>query len=223
MPRTRVQRSDATISAKCVFGLIPRPQSRINTQMEETAAAPPRSFTPPIAPDAMIAGALLLAGAIVMLWYAPLSYQIYLALHVVSVVVWVGGDITLTTLGIVFEQKRDGPTLAALGRMGGWIGTRVYTPALFFVFGFGVALIEKAGIEWDQFWVIFGVVGWAIAMAIGISFVGPELGRIDQAAQEFGPESPEVARRVKRLFTIFRFDTAMLILIVIDMTARPSF
>ena len=190
---------------------------------EATAPAGAKQFTPPISLDTLLAGALLLAGAIVFLWYAPGSYQVYLALHILSVTLWVGGDITLTTLGIVFEQKRDGPTLAALGRMGTWIGTRVYTPALFFVFGFGVALVEKSGTPWDQFWVIFGVVGWSLAMTIGIGFVGPELGRIDRAAQEFGPESPEVARRVKRLFTIFRFDTALLCLVVLDMAAKPSF
>jgi uncharacterized membrane protein len=188
----------------------------------DTAAEAPKPFAP-IGTDALIAGALLLCGAIVFLWYSPASYQIYLALHILAVTVWVGGDITLTTLGIVFESKQDGPTLAALGRMGTWIGTRVYTPALFFVFGFGVALIEKAGLDWGQFWIIFGVVGWSLAMAIGIGFVGPELGRIDKAAQEHGPDSPEVGRRVKRLFTIFRFDTALLALIVIDMTAKPTF
>ena len=194
----------------------------MNRRVTETTAEAPKPVAP-IGIDAIVAGALLLAGAIVFLWYAPASYQIYLTLHVLAVVVWVGGDITLTTLGIVFEGKRDGPTLAALGRMGAWIGTRVYTPALFFVFGFGVALVEKSGIGWNHFWIVFAVVGWALAMLIGIAFVGPELGRIDQAAQQFGPESPEVGRRVKRLFTIFRFDTALLILVVIDMTAKPSF
>jgi uncharacterized membrane protein len=188
----------------------------------DAAAEAPRPVAR-IGTDALIAGALLLAGAIVFLWYAPASYQIYLALHVLAVVVWVGGDVTLTTLGIVFESKQDGPTLAALGRMGAWIGTRIYTPALFFVFGFGVALVEKSGVGWNHFWIVFAVVGWSLAMAIGIGFVGPELGRIDRAAQEHGPESPEVGRRVKRLFMIFRFDTALLILIVLDMTAKPSF
>jgi len=53
--------------------------------------------------------------------------------------------------------------------------------------------------------------------------VGPELGRIDRAAQQFSPDSDEMRRRVQRLFTIFRFDTALLILIVLDMTAKPSF
>ena len=144
----------------------------MNRRVTETAADAPRPVAP-IGIDALVAGALLLAGAIVFLWYAPASYQIYLALHILAVVVWVGGDITLTTLGIVFESKQDGPTLAALGRMGSWIGTRVYTPALFFVFGFGVALVEKSGIGWNHFWIIFAVVGWALAMLIGIGVRRP--------------------------------------------------
>ncbi len=60
------------------------------------------SWPKPLAPDALAALAVLVAGAIVLLWYAPVSYQVYLALHILAVVIWVGGDITLTTLGIVF-------------------------------------------------------------------------------------------------------------------------
>ena len=178
---------------------------------------------PPTATSVILAGFLLIAGLIVFLWYAPAAYQIYLALHVAAVVIWVGGDFTLTTLGIVFERRADGETLAALGKMGAWIGTRVYTPVLFAVFGLGVALVEKGNWGWSTFWIDFAIVGWGIAAVVGVGFVGPELGRIDRAAATHGPDSPEVFRRVKRLFTIFRFDTALLILIVVDMTAKPSF
>jgi len=173
--------------------------------------------------DALAAGLLLLVGAIAFLAYAPYTYQIYLAIHVGAAMVWVGGDVTLTTLGIVFERRQEGETLAALGRMGAWIGTRVYTPALFIVIGFGIALTRELHIGYDQFWVIFGLVGWTIAAVVGVGFVGPELGRIDEAARTHGPESEQVAKRVKRLFAIFRFDTALLVLIVLDMTTRPSF
>ena len=173
--------------------------------------------------DTLLAGLLLVVGAIIALAYAPGTYQIYLAIHVIAAVVWVGGDVTLTTLGIVFERRHDGETLAALGRMGAWIGTRVYTPTLFVVIGFGIALMHEAKLDWGQFWVIFGLVGWTIATITGIGFVGPELGRIDEAARAHGPESAEVAARVKRLFMIFRFDTVILILIVLDMAAKPSF
>jgi uncharacterized membrane protein len=171
--------------------------------------------------DTAIAGLFLLAGVIVFLAFAPFVYEIYLAVHVTAAVVWVGGDVTLTTLGNVFERRREGEVLAALGRMGAWIGTRVYTPALFVTIGFGIALMVERDLDWGQFWVIFGLVGWALAAAVGIGFVGPELGRIDEAARVHGPDSEEVARRVQRLFMIFRFDTALLILIVIDMTAKP--
>ena len=171
--------------------------------------------------DTLAAGALLLTFTIIFLSFAPFTYQIYKAVHVVAAVIWVGGDVTLTTLGIVFERRKEGETLAALGRMGTWIGTRVYTPVLFVVIAFGIALMHEADLDWGQFWVIFGLIGWFAAGSIGIGFVGPELGRIDEAARAHGPQSEEVMRRVKRLFMIFRFDTAVLILIVLDMSAKP--
>jgi len=191
--------------------------------MEPIAGDAPAASRRATATSVILAGFLLIAGVIVFLWYAPASYQIYLALHVVAIVIWVGGDFTLTTLGLVFERRAEGETLAALGRMGAWIGTRVYTPALFAAFGLGVALVEKGHWGWSTFWIDFGIAGWGIAATVGVGFVGPELGRIDRAAATYGPDSPEVARRVKRLFTVFRFDTALLVLIVADMSAKPSF
>jgi len=192
--------------------------------MEPAAEAPPRSVPRLFGGfgiDTLAAGALLLTFAIIFLSFAPFTYQIYKAVHVVAAVIWVGGDVTLTTLGIVFERRKEGETLAALGRMGTWIGTRVYTPVLFVVIAFGIALMHEADLDWGQFWVIFGLIGWFAAGSIGIGFVGPELGRIDEAARAHGPQSEEVMRRVKRLFMIFRFDTAVLILIVLDMSAKP--
>lgn len=186
--------------------------------MEAEAAVQTEAKT---ATSTMLAASVLITGAVVFLWFAPDAYNVYKALHVVSILVWVGGDVTLTTLGIVFERRRDSGALAELGKMGAWVGTRVYTPALFAAFAFGVALIEKGHLGWSSFWIDFALAGWVVASLVGVGFVGPELGRIDGAAQQFGPESPEVGRRVKRLFTVFRFDTALLVLIAIDMTAKP--
>jgi uncharacterized membrane protein len=191
-------------------------------QAPDAAKAAPRLFGG-FGVDTLLAGLGLLGGAVVLLAYAPFTYNVYLALHVLAAVIWVGGDITLTTLGIVFERRGEGETLGALGRMGAWVGTRVYTPALFVTIAFGIALMIEGDLDWGQFWVLFGLVGWLIAAVVGVGFVGPELGRIDEAARTHGPESPEVARRVKRLFMIFRFDTVLLMLIVLNMAAKPDF
>jgi uncharacterized membrane protein len=194
--------------------------------MEPTTGTPSSAAEMPKSPwslSTILAGLVLLTAIIVFLSFAPGTYQVYLALHVIASVMWAGGDLTLTTLGIRFERLQDGPTLAALGRMGTWIGTRVYTPASIAAMAFGIALMLEGDLDWSQFWVVYGIVGWTTAFAVGAGFVGPELGRIDQAAQQHGPESEEVRRRVRRLFAIFRFDTALLTSIVIVMVAKPSF
>ena len=187
-------------------------------------SAEPKRYAAPIAPDALLAFALLLAGAIVFLWYAPASYQIYLALHILAVTIWVGGDITLTTLGIVFEQQAGRPD-ARRARAHGRLDRhpRLHAHALLRL---RVRRRARREVRTSR-----GISSGSSSRSsagrsrrlIGIAFVGPELGRIDRAAQEFGPESPEVARRVKRLFTIFRFDTALLVLVVLDMAAKPTF
>lgn len=183
-------------------------------------AAVPRGRT---AQSALVAALALIAGAAVLLWYAPNSYSVYKALHVIAAVIWVGGDVTLTTLGVVFERRRDSETLAALGKLGAWIGVKVYTPAAFAAFAFGAMLIEKGGWGWGVLWIDLALAGWAIATGVGVLFVGPELGRIDRDAREHGPESEQVARRVRRLFRVFRMDTVILVLVVLDMTAKPMF
>ena len=199
------------------------PHDPIPASVQEAVAAEAEQSPGRTAVSTMLAGIFLIAGTVVLLWFAPGSYAVYKALHVIFAVVWVGGDVTLTTLGIVFERRRDGATLAALGKMGEWVGVHVYTPAAFAVLAFGIAVVEKGSWGWGIVWIDLALAGWAMATGVGVGFVGPELGRIDRAAREFGPESAEVARRVKRLFAIFRFDTAILILVVVDMTAKPSF
>jgi uncharacterized membrane protein len=196
--------------------------------MEETAV-PPETLSETVeerlrtATSAMLAGAVLVAVAILFLALAPGTYQILLALHVLGVVIWVGGDVTLTTLGVVFERKRDGEALATLGKLGGWIGPRLYTPLIFAIFGLGIALVEKGGWGWNHFWLDFAIAGWGATATLGIAFIGPELGRIGALAAAIGPDSPEVGHRVNRLFMIFRGQTVTLMLIVIYMVAKPSF
>ena len=173
--------------------------------------------------SALLAGFVLLVGAIVLLWFAPNSYEVYKALHVLAIVIWVGGDVTLTTLGIVFERRGDGPTLAALGKLGTWIGTRIYTPALFIAFAFGAALMEKGDYDWGR------VLDRLRARRLAGRRLRRRRLRRPRARphRQGGPGARARlgarARQVQRLFTIFRFDTALLVLIVIDMVAKPSF
>src|SRR5262245_18217034 len=142
-------------------------------EQDTSAAVPSARPFGGLGVDTILAGVFLFAGAILFLALAPSAYYAYLAIPVFSAVRWVGGAGTLTVLGIVFERRGEGETLGALGRMGAWIGTRIYTPTLVVTIVFGVILMEKGNFDWGQFWVIFALVGWAIAALVGVAFVGP--------------------------------------------------
>jgi uncharacterized membrane protein len=74
---------------------------------------------------------------------------------------------------------------------------------------------------YDQFWLIFGLIAWALSAATGILFLGPEAKRLNKAAAAHGPQSPEVQERLSRILLVVRVDVALMFLIVFDMVAKP--
>jgi hypothetical protein len=102
-------------------------------------------------------------------------------------------------------------------------GERVYTPLSLLVLAFGFGLMENAQSPWsyDQFFVIFALVGWAVSAATGAFFLGPEAARLGKLRPTKPPEDPEVQRRIRRILLIVRLDVVLLLAIVFVMTAKP--
>ncbi len=171
----------------------------------------------------LIAGIVLLAGTILFLAVAPGTYAVLLALHIVVAVVWVGGAVALAVLALVAERTKDDAGMLAVGKQAEWLGLRIFTPASFLVLVLGIALVEKGNWEWGSFWVLAAVIGWVLSAAIGILFLSPESKRLNALAAEHGMDHPETKARLKRILTIARFDVAVLVLIVVDMAAKPFF
>ncbi|HEY8235568.1 MAG TPA: hypothetical protein VIF85_02940 [Gaiellaceae bacterium] len=91
----------------------------------------------------------------------------------------------------------------------------------FVVLGFGIAMTSNGDIPYNEFWIIFGLVAWAMSAATGILFLGPESKRLNKAAAERGPQAPEVQARLRRILLVVRVDVALMFLIVFDMVAKP--
>jgi uncharacterized membrane protein len=171
----------------------------------------------------LIAGIALVVGTIVFLAVAPGTYAILLALHIVAAVIWVGGAVALAILALVAERTKDDAGMLAVGKQAEWLGMRVFTPAAFVVLGLGIALVEKGNWGWSNFWVLAALIGWGLSAAIGIVFLSPEAKRLNALAAQHGLDHPETKARLKRILTIARFDVALLVLIVVDMAAKPFF
>jgi uncharacterized membrane protein len=152
---------------------------------------------------------------------ATTTYQVYLSLHILAAVLWVGGAVMLDILVARTLATGDARRAVELGGHAEWLGGRVFAPLSLIVLVFGFLLASKG--NWDfEGWLIFGLVAWGISAGVGMAFFGPESGRILRLAAETGDESREVQARIRRLARLSIAESALLVLVVLDMASKPG-
>jgi uncharacterized membrane protein len=95
-------------------------------------------------------------------------------LHVGAAVVWVGGALFITIIAVLAELANDDDQLLQIGHWAETVAGRLFPVMSFVVLGFGIAMTSNGDIPSNQFWIIFGLVAWAMSAATGILFLGPE-------------------------------------------------
>ena len=142
-------------------------------------------------------------------------------LHVGAAVVWVGGGLFITIIVVLAELANDDDQLLQVGHWAEVVAGHLFPIMSFVVLGFGFGMTSNANIPFDQFWLIFGLVAWALSAATGIFFLTPETKRLTKAMTARGPKDPEVQSRLRRILLVLRFDVALMFLIVFDMVVKP--
>jgi uncharacterized membrane protein len=171
----------------------------------------------------LTAALLLLAGTLVFLVQSDSWYLAFKAIHVVAAVLWIGGGAFLTIMALATERADDPGRLVEIARQAEWGATRIFVPASFLVLGMGIAMTINGDLDWGQFWLVFGLIAWAISTTIGIGFLTPQIKKLTRLLEDHDARDPEVQAVVTPLLLAARLDIALLLLIVIDMTVKPSF
>jgi uncharacterized membrane protein len=148
-------------------------------------------------------------------------YFVFKMLHVGAAVIWVGGGIFIAICAVLAELAKDDDQLLVIGRLADQVAAKVFPIMSFVVLGFGIGMTQNASIPYNQFWLIFGLVAWALSASTGILFLTPETKKLTKAMIERGPQDPEVQTRLRRILLVLRFDVALMFLIVFDMVAKP--
>jgi hypothetical protein len=85
----------------------------------------------------------------------------------------------------------------------------------------GIAMMIHTNWGWGKFWVVAGLVGYALTFATGIGVLSPLAKKVDASMREKGPAAPETQAAIKRILLVARFDIAVLVLVVADMVTKP--
>ena len=141
-------------------------------------------------------------------------YAIFKTIHVSVAVVWVGGGVLLTILGIRAQRENDPRAIVTVARQAAFVGEKIFAPAGLVVFLMGVAMMLNTNLGWGQFWVIVGLLGYVSTFTVGIGVLSPLAKRIGESAESNGPEHPATLALIDRILLIARIDVAVLLVVV---------
>jgi uncharacterized membrane protein len=199
-----------------------RPADRLYSTAVDSDAAPAEARSSgPL--TAVLAGVVLVVGIVFIsqATYANAWYSAFKTVHVIAAIVWIGGGAFLTILGVAAERKRDPIELANIARQAATVGEKVFAPAGLVVVAMGIAMMLNTDWGWGKFWIVAGLVGYAITFVTGVGVLSPMAKRVTALTEEKGPTHPETVAAITRILQIARIDVAMLLLVVVDMVTKP--
>jgi uncharacterized membrane protein len=171
-------------------------------------------------PTGLIFGAFLVF-AIVFAVSAGSWYSTFMAVHVLFVVIWIGGGALLTVFGLMAERSEDSDQVAQIAKMAAFAGERIFAPSGLIVVAMGIAMVLNAHLGFGHFWIIFGLIGFLTTFLIGVGVLSPMAKKLTELVEEKGPTAPETQAVISKILLIARADIAMLLLVIVDMVTKP--
>jgi uncharacterized membrane protein len=186
--------------------------------VDETSAAVPAKGS--LVPTALIFGAFLVF-AVIFAVSAGSWYSAFMTVHVLFVVIWIGGGALLTVFGIMAERSGDSGQVAQIAKMAAFAGEKIFAPSGLIVVAMGISMVLNAHLGFDHFWIVFGLAGFLATFLLGVGVLSPMAKKLNALVEEKGPTAPETQAAISKILLIARADIAMLLLVIVDMVTKP--
>lgn len=126
-------------------------------------------------------------------------------LHVLSVIVWVGGVLTVNVLQLLTGRGQDRAAQASLLRLSDLYGRAVISAAAAATLLTGIVRVEQINVGYGTLWVAWGFAAVALSLALGATLIrvtNAELRRVAAAGVADDPRWPALQRRALALFAV---------------------
>lgn len=145
-----------------------------------------------------------------------------LLVHVVAVIVWLGGAFML---GLLFERaqrSKDESTVLGLARMGEFLGKAVFNPAGIITLAAGVWLVIEADFDFAEAWISIGFLGIATGAILGMAFYPKAFRQVQAGIEADGLLSNDTLAALRRLRLVSTLEWAFLVVVVWAMVFKPG-
>ena len=150
------------------------------------------------------------------------GHQIYLLLHVLGAIFWVGTGVGMAVLASRVAAAGVPERMLEFARDSEWLGLRVFLPSNLLVLASGVLLVHEDGWGYDPLWIRLGVAGFALSFVTGAAVFGPQWPRLVELAEAEGIAAPRARQRLRRLLFASYVDLGVLLAVVTAMTLKPG-
>ena len=149
-------------------------------------------------------------------------YELLLTLHVLAIATWFGSGLAITVMGIRALKAGTGPFSAVAVNATEWAG-RAHPAAGVLLLLTGIGMVADADISLGEPWIIIALAGLVAAMGVGGGLIGrTSVGLVESIAGN-GGTLPEAERpAAERLLLYTRIESVILVLVIIDMVAKPG-
>jgi hypothetical protein len=125
-------------------------------------------------------------------------YTLFKFLHIVGVIVWIGGVITAAIINALVARAEERTVLAALARESRFHGAAVLGPSAGLTLLAGIVMIAVSGLG-VPFWVIWGFAAIIASVALGATLIrraGEELSKMAARAEPGDPRLRGLQQRL---------------------------
>lgn len=150
------------------------------------------------------------------------AYAVLKLLHVLSVVAWLGGVLSLSVITWRLRNERNREILAALLRQATSFGERIAGPASFIVLLTGPAMVGLAHIGFGTLWVVAGFAGLTAHFWIGATLLRTRTTKLAGLASTPSGDDAALLAASRRPWSAQLIYLALLALVVGAMVFKPT-
>ena len=149
------------------------------------------------------------------------SYELWLFLHISAAVLWIGGAVAVQVFGVLASASGDPARSAAFGKDTGVMVRWIFMPSSLVVLVTGILLVSDGNWDWGEWFIVLGLVGWAIVAFTAFGYLSRGLARVGMRMAMDGP-SPALGAEMGRLIMLARILILVLFAILFVMVVKPG-